>query len=111
MLLLAHYNTSKNETKKKGVEEEMLKMKKTENYEAMIENRNILIANLKRKNEELTKENLALYEENKDLRFENDEQTELINKIEKLVSSNKYNNEKVFTGKIKELVSDWQSIN
>lgn len=89
----------------------MLKSKKKENYETMIKNRDILISNLKMKNKELTKENLELYEENKALIFKTDEQTNLINKIQKLVSSNKYNNQKVFTVKIKELVNDWQSIN
>ncbi len=79
--------------------------------ESRIKNRNIVIADLQSRNEELTKENLAVHEENKELRFENEEQAELIKRISNLVSLNKYNNEKVFLNKIKELVSDYQSIN
>ena len=46
--------------------------------ERKVEDRNILIADLRTGNENLTKENLAVHEENKDLRFENEEQKELI---------------------------------
>ncbi len=79
--------------------------------ESRIKNRNMLIADLQNKNNELTKENIAVHEENKELRFENEEQTDLIKRISNLVSLNKYNNEKVFLNKIKELVSDYQSLN
>jgi len=72
--------------------------------EDKMENRNILIKDM----EEQAK---ALYEENKDLRFENEEQLDLIKRIDKLVNSNKYNNEKAILDKIKELVRDYQSIN
>lgn len=72
--------------------------------EDKIENRNMLIKDM----EEQAK---ALYEENKDLRFENEEQLDLIKRIDKLVNSNKYNNEKAVLDKIKELVRDYQSIN
>lgn len=72
--------------------------------EDKIENRNILIKDM----EEQAK---ALYEENKDLRFENEEQLDLIKRIDRLLNSNKYNNEKAILDKIKELVSDYQSIN
>ena len=60
-----------------------------------------------RKVEELVKENIALYEENKDLRFENEEQKDFIKRIGRLVNSNKYNNEKAILQKIKELISDF----
>lgn len=74
-----------------------------------------LVEAIKRKTrkeiQELTQENSALYEENKDLRFENEEQSELINKIEISLKSNKYNNEKSILNKIKELISDYQSEN
>lgn len=70
----------------------------------MIHNRDILIKDM----EEQAK---VLHEENKDLRFENEEQRDLISRIERLVNSNKYNNEKAVLSKIKELVSDYQSIN
>ena len=89
----------------------MLKAKKKENYEAMIENRNILIADLQKKNEELSNENIAVHEENKDLRFENEEQGELIDRIKRIATSNAYNNEKAILGKIKELISDSESQN
>lgn len=72
--------------------------------ENKIEERNILIADLQTKNEELTKENLAVYEENKELRFENEEQKESIERITRVATANTYNNEKVILSKIKELV-------
>lgn len=80
------------------------KDRKIKNQEAMIHNRDILIGDME-------KQAKALYEENKDLRFELEENNVLINRIEKLVSSNKYNNEKAVLNKIKELVSDYQSLN
>lgn len=79
--------------------------------ESRIKNKNMLIADLQNKNNELTKENIAVHEENKELRFENEEQADLIKRISNLVSLNKYNNEKVFLNKIKELVHDYQSLN
>lgn len=72
--------------------------------ESKVENRNMLI-------KEMEEQAKALYEENKDLRFENEEQLDLIKRIDKLVNSNKYNNEKAIIDKIKELVRDYQSIN
>lgn len=72
--------------------------------ESKVENRNMLI-------KEMEEQAKALYEENKDLRFENEEQLDLIKRIDKLVNSNKYNNEKAIIDKIKELVSDCKSIN
>jgi hypothetical protein len=80
------------------------KDRKIKNQEAMIHNRDILIRDMQKQAE-------ALYEKNKELRFELEENNELIKRIEKLVSSNKYNNEKAVLNKIKELVSDYQSIN
>jgi cell division protein FtsB len=87
------------------------KDRKIKNQEAKIENRNILIADLQKKNEELSNENIAVYEENKDLRFENEEQRELIDRIKRIATSNAYNNEKAILGKIKELISDSESQN
>lgn len=80
------------------------KDKKILNQKSMIHNRDILIRDM----EEQAK---VLHEENKDLRFENEEQSYLIERIERLVNSNKYNNEKAVLNKIKELVSDRKSIN
>ena len=87
------------------------KDRKIRNLEAMIENRNILIADLQNKIELQKKENLALYDENKDLRFENEEQKDFIDRLDRLINSNKYNNEKSILNKTKELVHDYQSIN
>jgi hypothetical protein len=79
--------------------------------ERKVENRNILIADLQKKNEELSNENIAVHEENKDLRFENEEQRELIDRIKRIATSNAYNNEKAILGKIKELISDAENQN
>lgn len=80
------------------------KDKKILNQKSMIHNRDILIKDM----EEQVK---VLHEENKDLRFEIEEQRDLISRIERLVNSNKYNNEKAILSKIKELISDYQSQN
>lgn len=80
------------------------KDRKILNQKSMIHNRDILIKDM----EEQVK---VLHEENKDLRFEIEEQRDLINRIERLVNSNKYNNEKAILSKIKELISDHQSQN
>lgn len=87
------------------------KDRKIKNQEAKIENRNILITDLQKKNEELSNENIAVHEENKDLRFENEEQRELIDRIKRIATSNAYNNEKAILGKIKELISDAENQN
>ena len=69
--------------------------------ERKVENRNILIADLQKKNEELSNENIAVHEENK----------ELIDRIKRIATSNAYNNEKAILGKIKELISDAENQN
>ena len=85
--------------------------KNLKDAERKVENRNILIADLQKKNKELSNENIAVHEENKDLRFENEEQKELIDRIKRIATSNAYNNEKVILGKIKELISDAKNQN
>lgn len=85
--------------------------KNLKDTERKVENRNILIADLQKKNEKLSNENIAVHEENKDLRFENEEQGELIDRIKRIATSNAYNNEKAILSKIKELISDYQSQN
>ena len=85
--------------------------KNLKDAERKVEDRNILIADLQKKNEELSNENIAVYEENKDLRFENEEQRELIDRRKRIATSNAYNNEKAILGKIKELISDSESQN
>ena len=87
------------------------KDRKIKNLETKVLNRDILINDLKSKEAIQKQENLVLYEENKDLRFENEEQREFISRIDRLVNSNKYNNEKAILSKLKELVSDYQSLN
>lgn len=80
------------------------KNRKIKNQEAMIENRNILISDMKKQAE-------VLYQEKKQLEIEKEEQKELINRIKMLVTSNKYNNEKAVLNKIKELISDYHDQN
>lgn len=87
------------------------KDRKILNQKSMIHNRDILIEDMQKKNEELSNENIAVHEENKDLRFENEEQKELIDRISRIAAANTYNNEKAILGKIKELISDYQSQN
>lgn len=61
--------------------------------------------------QELSKENLVLYNEKKEIAQENTQLKAIICKIKTLSESNKYNNEKMFINKIKELVNDYQSLN
>lgn len=79
------------------------KDRKIANQKAMIENRDRLINDLSNKKDTLIKENVAVYEENKDLRFENDELRDVLKDILKLASGNTYNNDKIVLRKIKEL--------
>lgn len=79
--------------------------------QSLIEASREALKNAEKEVSELTKENKALYEENKDLRFEIDELTDFFTRVTKLVNSNKYNNEKAVFNKIKELISDYQSQN
>lgn len=65
-----------------------------------VHKRNVELA---RQVRDLTQENKALYEENKDLRFEKEELEEVFKQINKLTISNKYNNEQTIFNKIKEL--------
>ena len=69
------------------------------------------IDRLNQRNVELARQIRDLNFANKDLRYENEEQNELIVRIRNLVDCNKYNSEKVILNKIKELVSDNQSSN
>ena len=80
------------------------KDRKIKNQAVMISNRDILIRDMERQAQ-------SLYEENKEIRFELEESEELIKRIERLISSNKYNNEKAVLDKIKELISDYHSQN
>ena len=72
--------------------------------ESQIDNRNRFIY---KQQEEMDK----LKQENKDLRFELEEYDEFVERLERFLNSNKYNNEKSTLNKIKELVNDYQSRN
>lgn len=78
--------------------------KNLKDAERKVEDRNILIADLQKENEELSNENIAVYEEN-------EEQKELIDRIKRIATSNAYNNEKAILGKIKELILDAENQN
>lgn len=84
------------------------KDRKIANQKVQIERRDIYISELEIKNTTLKQENIAVHNENKDLRFEIEEENDLTNSIIKeLYSSIKTDKQKV--DKIKELVSDYQS--
>lgn len=85
------------------------KDRKIANQKAMIENRNKLIDNQTIRIEQLKEENIVVHNENKDLRFEIEEQNDLIKEIIKLTEINSYNNEQAIFSKIRELVNDYQS--
>ena len=68
------------------------------NQKAMIENRNKLIKDLETRND-------MLKTINRDLRFENEELLNTIQKILDLSTSNTYNNDKIVLSKIKELAT------
>ena len=80
------------------------KDRKIANQKAMINNRDRLIGDM----EEQAK---ALYEENKDLRFENEEFRELLTEIADRTITCPLDSEKIVLNKIKELVRDYQSTN
>ncbi len=66
---------------------------------------------LAREVRELNGENRAVYEENKDLRFENEEIIELLTEIADRAFCCPLDSEKIVLDKIKELVRDYQSEN
>lgn len=78
----------------------MFKRKKHE-----IENLNAKIKNRDEKIDSLVYEKNKYKEENKALRFEVAEYRETLKEIEKILTSNMYNNEKVALRKIKELAT------
>ena len=65
----------------------------------------------KNKNRQLKRENIKAKEANKELRDENDRLNDIFKRISNLLNSNKYNNKNAILGKIKELISDYQSEN
>lgn len=77
--------------------------RKSENYEAMIENRNVLIADME-------KQANALYEENKDLRYEIDELKDILKEINNLSRTQQYGSVKNLQNKIKSILMTTKSI-
>ena len=61
-------------------------------------------------NELILRENKKIENENTDLRCEIDELKDTIKLVNKLMTSNQYENDKVIRNKIIELTSDYQSI-
>lgn len=74
-----------------------------------IANRDKLIDGQRAEIHQWQEENKTLYNENKDLRFNNEELSELVIRIKNLAESNNYNNEKSILNKIKELVKDFEA--
>lgn len=74
-----------------------------------IENRDKLIDGQRAEIHQWQEEKKALYSENKALRFDNEELSELVKRIKNLAESNSYNNEKSILNKIKELVKDFEA--
>jgi len=70
-----------------------------------------IIKDLKTENGELKQIRLQEVRNNAKILEQNNKKTELIQRINNLINSNKYNNEKAILNKIKELVDDYQSIN
>ncbi len=68
----------------------------------------IKIKNLTNEKEQLKEVRLMEVRNNTKILEQNNKKEELIKKISNLLSSNKYNNEKVILNKIKELVKDYQ---
>lgn len=75
-----------------------------------IDNRDKFIDGQRAEIHQWQEENNALYNENKELRFDNEELRELFSKVKKLAESNNYGNEKIVANKIIELVNDFDSI-
>ena len=80
------------------------KDRKIANQKAMISNRDRLIGEMEEQAE-------ILHEENKDLKFENEEFRELLTEIADRAFSCPLDSEKIVLNKIKELVRDYQSEN
>lgn len=135
-LLLAHYNTSKNEIKKKGVEKEMIYgicigfllgalvvnlylkesektndlLKKTiNNLEDDIDSANFRVEQKENLIKDLQEENVILLENASELRQKNNKLEEFKNNVEEIINSNDFTYDQI--DKIKELISDHQSQN
>ena len=69
------------------------------------------VADLAKALDKLNNESKYTHDESKDLRDKHMKDENFIKEITKLAECNKYNNEKIFISKIKELVTDYQSQN
>ena len=76
-----------------------------------IANQKAMISNRDEKINRLEEENLCLYQENKDLRFEHEELNDLLTEITDTAITYPVGNERKALDKIKELVRDYQSEN
>lgn len=86
------------------------KDRKIINQKAMIENRDKLIDNQAMKIEELEQENIAVHNENKDLRFEIEEKDELIKQFEEIAKTQQFGSVINIQNKIKSILETAKSI-
>lgn len=74
-----------------------------------IANRDKLIDGQREEIHQYQEENKALYNENKNLKFEKKEFKRLFERVKTISESNNYNNSEIDLNKIKELVSDFEN--
>ena len=74
-----------------------------------IANRDKLIDGQRAEIHQCQEENKALYNENKNLKFEKKEFKRLFERVKTISESNNYNNSEIALNKIKELVKDFDS--
>lgn len=74
-----------------------------------IANRDKLIDGQREEIHQYQEENKALYNENKNLKFEKKEFKRLFERVKTISESNNYNNSEIALNKIKELVSDFEN--
>lgn len=84
--------------------------KNLKDAESRVKNRNMLIADLQNKNNELIKEKIAVHEENKELRFENEEIKDVIKEIDNLSKTQQYGSVENLQNKIKSILMTAKSI-
>ncbi|WP_300903377.1 hypothetical protein [uncultured Clostridium sp.] len=86
-------------------------MFKRKEKQSLLEARTKALKNAEMEIKELKQIRLQEVRNNTKILEQNNKKTELIKRITDLVNSNKYNNEKAFIRRIKELISDYQSQN
>ena len=85
------------------------KDRKIANQKAMIKNRDKFIGDLMKAKAELKEENLAVHNENKNLRAEIDSVKDCLNEIEKELNKQQYNNIENLKNKIKSILKTAKS--